>query len=41
MHLPSIDAAGAYAALGVTEFFLRTEDVYHLGEHVKERAVDR
>ncbi|MER6509602.1 LLM class flavin-dependent oxidoreductase [Nonomuraea sp. NPDC001636] len=41
VHLPSIEAAGEYAALGVTEFFLQTEDVYRLGEHVKERSVDR
>ncbi|GAA4973484.1 alkanesulfonate monooxygenase [Nonomuraea thailandensis] len=41
VHLSSIDAADGYAALGVTEFFLRTDDVYRLGEHVKERALDR
>ncbi|GAA1724015.1 LLM class flavin-dependent oxidoreductase [Nonomuraea bangladeshensis] len=41
VHLPSLDAAEEYAALGVTEFFLQTEDVYRLGEHVKERALDR
>ncbi|MFB4285211.1 LLM class flavin-dependent oxidoreductase [Nonomuraea sp. MTCD27] len=41
VHLSSIDAADEYVALGVTEFFLQTEDVYHLGEHVKERALDR
>ncbi|RJL35575.1 LLM class flavin-dependent oxidoreductase [Bailinhaonella thermotolerans] len=41
VRLTSIDDADDYAALGVTEFFLRTEDVYRLGEHVKERARDR
>ncbi|MDR8411582.1 LLM class flavin-dependent oxidoreductase [Nonomuraea sp. 3-1Str] len=28
-----------YARRGVTEFFVQTEDVYRLGEHVKERAL--
>ncbi|MEU7858544.1 LLM class flavin-dependent oxidoreductase [Nonomuraea sp. NPDC049141] len=39
LRLPSLDAVGEYAARGVTEFFLQTEDVYHLGEHVKERSL--
>ncbi|RBQ16307.1 alkanesulfonate monooxygenase [Spongiactinospora rosea] len=37
--LTSLEQAEEYAARGVTEFFLQTEDVYHLGEHVKERAL--
>ncbi|GAA2214013.1 hypothetical protein GCM10009850_094770 [Nonomuraea monospora] len=41
VRLDSAEAAEEYAALGVTEFFLQTEDVYRFGEHVKERAVDR
>ncbi|HUR04789.1 MAG TPA: LLM class flavin-dependent oxidoreductase [Nonomuraea sp.] len=39
LRLPSLDAVGEYAAQGVSEFFVQTEDVYRLGEHVKERAL--
>ncbi|WP_157253771.1 LLM class flavin-dependent oxidoreductase [Nonomuraea typhae] len=39
MHVTSLDEAEEYAARGVTEFFLPAEDVYHLGEHAKERAL--
>ncbi|MET7335107.1 LLM class flavin-dependent oxidoreductase [Nonomuraea sp. NPDC005650] len=38
VHLTSLHQVDEYAARGVTEFFLQTEDVYRLGEHVKERA---
>lgn len=39
VQLSSLDHADAYAGRGVTEFFLQTEDVYRLGEHMKERAL--
>lgn len=39
LHLASLDHVEEYARRGVSEFFVHTEDVYHLGEHLKEQAL--